>query len=618
MTSLDPTMRVGRQVVEAAGSEEEALRLLDLVGIPDPARRMKAFPHELSGGLRQRVMIAMAVAGKPDLVIADEPTTALDVTVQAQVLALIRDLCDELGTPSSSSPTTSGWPPRSRTAIAVHVRRPGGRARKRTRSCGPRHTPTPSGLLELPAGSRPADSAGRSPALPGEPPDPRAHPRGCAFAPRCSAATNECAETLPELTRASTHSGVAACIVPGATSATRRVLAAAPPFRPMAEVDDDAPALRINGVDKRFPVRRGLLKKDQLHALRNVDPRGRSRRVDGRGGRVRVGQVDAAACRRRADGARRRDRRELGGRPADGVPGRRCVAHALADGGRDRGRAADRRDQQGRAPASWVDRALRQVGLARRTWPASRRACSRAVSASGSRSPGPIIVPPSCCCATSRPRALDASLAASVLNLLQDLRRELGMAVMFVTHDLAAARFISDRIAVMYLGQIVELAADRGCHRLPQAPLHQSLARRGPHPWGRARATAGRAGQPAFRAVGLLVPPALPRADRPMLHRGAIPLLHRRPRGSGRLVSSHHAPRERGMTGRASPRRPERRTTVAAAQCMRYHGAFDVTSRPGCHEVTTDRGTQWRGAEQPGDVIRGGDSREAGKAGRRT
>ena len=98
MTSLNPTMRVGRQVMEAAGSDEEALRLLDLVGVPDPARRMKAFPHELSGGLRQRVMIAMAVAGKPDLVIADEPTTALDVTVQAQVLGLIRDLCDQLGT----------------------------------------------------------------------------------------------------------------------------------------------------------------------------------------------------------------------------------------------------------------------------------------------------------------------------------------------------------------------------------------------------------------------------------------------------------------------------------------------------------------------------------------
>jgi peptide/nickel transport system ATP-binding protein len=96
MTSLNPTMRVGRQVVEAAGSKEEALRLLDAVGIPEPARRFQQYPHELSGGLRQRVMIALAIAGNPRLVVADEPTTALDVTVQAQILALLRELANEL------------------------------------------------------------------------------------------------------------------------------------------------------------------------------------------------------------------------------------------------------------------------------------------------------------------------------------------------------------------------------------------------------------------------------------------------------------------------------------------------------------------------------------------
>ena len=89
MTSLNPTMRVGRQVEEAAGSAAEALRLLDAVGVPEAKRRLRAYPHELSGGLRQRVMIAMAVAGSPSLVVADEPTTALDVTVQSQILELI-------------------------------------------------------------------------------------------------------------------------------------------------------------------------------------------------------------------------------------------------------------------------------------------------------------------------------------------------------------------------------------------------------------------------------------------------------------------------------------------------------------------------------------------------
>jgi len=98
MTSLNPTMRVGRQVAEAAGTEVEALRLLDAVGVPEAKRRLRAYPHELSGGLRQRVMIAMAVAGSPSLVIADEPTTALDVTVQAQILQLLASLRDEFGT----------------------------------------------------------------------------------------------------------------------------------------------------------------------------------------------------------------------------------------------------------------------------------------------------------------------------------------------------------------------------------------------------------------------------------------------------------------------------------------------------------------------------------------
>lgn len=182
MTSLNPTMRVGRQVVEAAGSEEEALRLLDLVGIPDPGRRMKAFPHELSGGLRQRVMIAMAVAGKPDLVIADEPTTALDVTVQAQVLALIRDLCDELGTSFVLVTHDIGVASQVADRIAVmYSGRVAEVGKKDEVLRAPSH-PYTVGLLnarldlDLPTGRQ-------IPALPGEPPDPRAHPRGCAFAP---------------------------------------------------------------------------------------------------------------------------------------------------------------------------------------------------------------------------------------------------------------------------------------------------------------------------------------------------------------------------------------------------------------------------------------------------
>ena len=105
MTSLNPTMRIGKQVREACRNVDEALRVLKEAEIPEPAQRLKSFPHELSGGLRQRVMIAMAVAGDRRLIVADEPTTALDVTIQAEILKLLRNICDQTGATFFSSLT---------------------------------------------------------------------------------------------------------------------------------------------------------------------------------------------------------------------------------------------------------------------------------------------------------------------------------------------------------------------------------------------------------------------------------------------------------------------------------------------------------------------------------
>src|SRR5258705_10374370 len=268
MTSLDPNTRVGKQVIEAAGDSEEARRLLDLVGVPDPLRRMKAFPHELSGGLRQRVMIAMAVAGQPDLVIADEPTTALDVTVQAQVLGLLRDLCNELGTSFIVVTHDIGVASQIADRVAVSD---GGRVAELGSMDEVLRAPSPPytvGLLnsrldlDLPLGRA-------IHALPGQPPDPREHPKGCAFTPRCPAAIAACSDALPEPVPAATHSGLAACIVENATTIAQR-RQDTPPFRPMIEVDESRPALQVNGIDKRFPVRRGWTKRDSLHALRHV------------------------------------------------------------------------------------------------------------------------------------------------------------------------------------------------------------------------------------------------------------------------------------------------------------------------------------------------------------
>ncbi|MCV7424746.1 dipeptide ABC transporter ATP-binding protein [Mycobacterium yunnanensis] len=478
MTSLDPTMRVGKQINELTQDPDEARRLLEMVGVPDPIRRMKAFPHELSGGLRQRVMIAMAVAGKPDLVIADEPTTALDVTVQAQVLALLRDLCSELGT--SFIVVTHDIGVASQIADRIAVLYGGRLAELGTMDevlQAPSH-PYTYGLLnsrldlDLPLGH--AISA-----LPGQPPDPRSHPRGCTFSPRCPAVTVACSEVLPDPTPARTHSGVAACIVPNAT-AQSQARQDTPPFPAMRELDQVLPALQINGVDKHFRVRRGLFGHDDLHALRHVIldvAPGESIAVVGESGSGKSTLLRVVAELMEPDGG---TVSYVGERPqmvfqdagasltpwmsVGEIVGERLLKTTTRTKRRER-----------------VDAALRQVGLPPDV------ADIKASSLSGGQRQRvafarAIIVPPRLLLCDEPTSALDASLAASVLNLLQELRRELGMAVMFVTHDLAAARFVADRIAVMYLGQIVELAPTEALITNPQHPYTKALLASVPSP----------------------------------------------------------------------------------------------------------------------------------------
>jgi peptide/nickel transport system ATP-binding protein len=212
MTSLNPTMRIGKQVAEAAGSDEEALKLLTAVGIPDPKRRFRAYPHELSGGLRQRVMIAIAISGNPELIIADEPTTALDVTVQAQVLRLLLRLRDEIGCSIVFITHDLGVAAQISDRVAVlyagRIAEIGPTAEVLNQPAHP-HT---HGLLR----SRLTLDTARHrklAALAGSVPSPVTPLPGCAFAPRCVLATPACEATPPDpITIASGR--VSACIVP--------------------------------------------------------------------------------------------------------------------------------------------------------------------------------------------------------------------------------------------------------------------------------------------------------------------------------------------------------------------------------------------------------------------
>ncbi|KAA2212907.1 ABC transporter ATP-binding protein [Teichococcus oryzae] len=224
-SSLNPVHRIGRQVTEAlqlhrglsgAAAREEARRLLDQVGMPDARRRLDAYPHELSGGQNQRVMIAIALAGQPELLVADEPTTALDVTIQAQILTLLAEIRRDTGMALVLISHDLGVIAETCERVCVMY---AGRIVEETRTerlfAAPSH-PYAQGLMA----ALPPIHGPRRPlaAIPGSVPEPWAMPPGCAFAPRCPRHVAACDAAPPPLV-AVTPGHCAACIRPGAVSA---------------------------------------------------------------------------------------------------------------------------------------------------------------------------------------------------------------------------------------------------------------------------------------------------------------------------------------------------------------------------------------------------------------
>jgi len=208
MTSLDPVWSVGDQIMESirlhqgvnkAEARRRAVDMLRLVGIPAPERRIDDFPHQLSGGMRQRVMIAIALSCRPGLLIADEPTTALDVTIQAQILDLIRRLQAEIG--MSVLFITHNLGVVAETAVRVVVVYAGQVVEEAAVAdifATPRHPYTLGLLASIPGTSAPTPDR-RLPTIGGAPPSPLARPTGCRFAPRCALALDACRASVPEL-----------------------------------------------------------------------------------------------------------------------------------------------------------------------------------------------------------------------------------------------------------------------------------------------------------------------------------------------------------------------------------------------------------------------------------
>jgi peptide/nickel transport system ATP-binding protein len=207
LSSLNPVVPIGTQVTEVlvrhrhlskSEASREAVALLDLVGIPDPQRRLREYPHQLSGGMRQRALIAMAVACRPRLLIADEPTTALDVTIQAQILELLKELVREQGTAlvliTHDLGVVAGLCDRVNVMYSGRIVE---QADRRTLFVSPRH-PYTTGLLASIPRLDAVEGAPLQP-IPGSPTDTLPWPTGCAFAPRCPRKLEVCTTVTPEL-----------------------------------------------------------------------------------------------------------------------------------------------------------------------------------------------------------------------------------------------------------------------------------------------------------------------------------------------------------------------------------------------------------------------------------
>jgi peptide/nickel transport system ATP-binding protein len=485
MTSLNPTMRIGRQLTEVTHDQDEAVRLLTTVGIEDAVIRLRAYPHELSGGLRQRVMAAIAVSGKPSLIIADEPTTALDVTVQAQVLDLLRELRDDFG--CSVLMITHDLGVAGQIADRIVVLYAG-----RVAESGPTASvllhpthPYTVGLL----GSRLSLTMPRHGILATLAPERgtvEERLTGCAYHTRCPLATAECAVDAPPLTEADAEPLRArACwrspaeVVAMADTAQLTETEELPSLGLLpgqaelpVSVSPAEPAVEIRDLECTFTITGR--RRHQVQALRGVSltvAPGEAVSIVGESGSGKSTLLRVVAGLTKSTGGSARI--GTGGAQmvfqdaGSSLTPWLAVGETLAE--RLRPLRLTRAETSRR-----VEDALVAIGL-----PASVAKARPSELSGGQRQRVVLaratIIPPAVLLCDEPTSALDASLAASVLNLIREMRERLNMTVLFVTHDLSVARLMGDRIAVMNRGKFVEIGRSDDVISNPQDPYTASL-----------------------------------------------------------------------------------------------------------------------------------------------
>ncbi len=496
LTSLNPLYTIGRQLVETilthedlspGGARERALRLLAEVGIPSPGQRFDQYPHQFSGGMRQRVVIALALCANPRVVIADEPTTALDVSIQAQIIALLKRLCEEHG--AAVMLITHDMGVIAETADRVAVMYAG-----RIVEVGPvreviKHAKHPytRGLMgSIPVIGHDLD---RLVQIEGTMPRLTEIPPGCPFHPRCPAAFERC--------RRATAGADAGRGRGGRLLAARRRLAPVA----MARLADPAPRplVRVEGLTKHFDVSPPLLSRllggGGRAILKAVDgvsfgvPRGRTFSLVGESGcgkstvaRLVVGlhqptrgsiefdgvDITKLPTRRAMAPLRRRMQMIFQDPYASLNPRWRVVdliaeplrVHRLLDGERAVVRRVGELLEQVRLSTRDGDKFPHEFSGGQR----QRISIARALASN-----------PEFLVCDEPTSALDVSVQAQILNLMKDLQRELGLSYLFISHDLAVVYHIAHDLGVMYLGRLVEWGPAREVFRNPQHPYTRML-----------------------------------------------------------------------------------------------------------------------------------------------
>lgn len=500
-SSLNPTKTIGDQVAEPVrlhrgGSKKEAvdraIEVLELVGVPRAKERLADYPHQLSGGLRQRVMIAIALTCDPKVLIADEPTTALDVTIQAQILMLLDGLKDRFG--MSILLITHDMGVVAGRADRVNVMY-AGRMVEATDTkeifSHMRHPYTQGLLASIPRMDQ--DNSRTLFSIPGIPPDLTSPPQGCRFAPRCGFVQADCRLNEPHLSGDDSH--VAACFHPVTDGPLRpEMMVSVSHGRVLKEENtSEIPLLEIKDLVKTFPVTSGAIlrrKVGKVHAVSGVSLTVRSGEIFGLVGesgcgkstlgrmivgleRPDSGEVllegeDIFSLRRRELARKRRDLQMMFQDPYGSLDPRMRVAAILKEPLSIQGMDS-RKEQEARSlelmrevglPSKALERFPHEFSGGQR----QRIGLARALTLS-----------PKLIVADEPVSALDVSIRSQVLNLMKRLQVSHDMAYLVISHDLAVVKYLADRIGVMYLGKLVEVALGEDLYAHPAHPYTQGL-----------------------------------------------------------------------------------------------------------------------------------------------